>query len=125
MIQGIGADIIEIERFRHSILRFGDRLILKLFTAEEISYCSSQKNPAELFTAHFAAKEAFSKALATGNTGIFNWKDVEVIGLSKGIPALQCYHAVAERLKTNTVQLTLSTTKNSVMAFVLIQSNEQ
>ncbi|MDP1677571.1 MAG: holo-ACP synthase [Bacteroidota bacterium] len=123
MIQGIGVDIIEVERFQRSITRFGDRLITKLFTHNEIHYCYSQMNPAMYFASFFAAKEALSKALATGNTGIFGWKDVEVLYLSNGKPALQIYNLIAERLKSYNTILSLSMSEMHVAAFVIIQSH--
>jgi holo-[acyl-carrier protein] synthase len=123
MIQGIGVDIVEVERIQRSISRFGDRLRIKLFTHNEIRYCYSQVNPAMYFASFFAAKEALSKALATGNTGIFNWKDVEVNFLSDGRPALQFYNLIAERLKSYNTHLSLSMSAMSVTAFVVIQSH--
>ena len=123
MILGIGTDIIEIERFRLSIHRFGDRFISKLFTANEIAYCRSQQDPSSCFAARFAAKEAFSKAIATGNTGIFRWKDIELIYLPNGEPALQFYNAIQEKLHAYKTSLTLSVSELSVLAFVTIQAN--
>lgn len=122
MVIGIGVDIIEVERFQRSISRFGDRFISKIFTYDEIQYCYSQPNPPRYFAARFAAKEALSKALATGNTGIFRWKDVEVIFLSDERPALKFYNSIAERLNSSNAHLTFSMSEINVVAFVVIQS---
>ena len=69
MIQGIGVDLIEIHRIQSSIDEFGETFLQKIFTDSEIVYCRSRKNPAQHFAARFAAKEAVSKALATGWSG--------------------------------------------------------
>ncbi len=123
MINGIGVDIVEVERFQHSISRFGDRLIKKLFTHNDIQYCNVQVNPAMYFASFFAAKEAFSKALATGTSGLFRWKDVEVLFLSNGKSELQFYNSIAHQLKLNHTQLSLSISELHVVAFVIIQSD--
>lgn len=121
MIQGIGIDIMEIGRFQQSIGRFGERFLTKLFTDFEIRRCHANANPAQYFTAHFSAKEALSKALATGNSGMFRWKDVEIFFLPNGRPEIRFYNALSERLKTHNVHLSLSMSHLQVVAFVVIQ----
>ena len=45
MIFGIGIDIIEIDRIKKSIEKFGDVFLNKIFTATEVEYClSASKN---------------------------------------------------------------------------------
>lgn len=65
MIIGVGIDSIEIERFAHWH-HFSKKLLLRLFSEQEIAYClESKPNGRERFAAHFAAREAFFKAIQT------------------------------------------------------------
>jgi holo-[acyl-carrier protein] synthase len=78
MIVGTGIDIAEVARIRHTIERFGDRFLQRIFTADEMKYCDSKANRVERYAARFAAKEAAMKALGTGwNRGV-RWRDCEV-----------------------------------------------
>ena len=65
-VLGIGVDMVEVERIQHSLDRFGERFMKRVFTEGEIAYCVSMKFSARHFAARFAAKEAVSKAFGTG-----------------------------------------------------------
>lgn len=121
MIQGIGVDIIEIQRIQSSIEEFGETFLRKIFTDAEIMYCRSRKNPAQHFAARFAAKEAVSKALATGWSGEFEWKNVEVTNELSGKPKVSLYGNTADALKDSRVYVSLSHSESSVVAFAVIE----
>jgi holo-[acyl-carrier protein] synthase len=76
MISGIGIDIVEIDRIRSLIKRYGDRFVERVFVPCEISYCRSKNDPAANFAARFAVKEAFVKALGTGMVSGMKFSDV-------------------------------------------------
>lgn len=122
MIQGIGVDIIEIARIQSSIEEFGDTFLLKIFTESEIAYCRARKNPVQHFAARFAAKEAVSKALSTGWSGEFEWKNVEVTNELSGKPTVTLHGTTAEALKKSSIHLSLSHSDSAVVAFALIET---
>ncbi|MCW8823989.1 MAG: holo-ACP synthase, partial [Ignavibacteriaceae bacterium] len=66
MVLGLGIDIIEIDRIKKSIERYGDKFLDKVFTQGEINYCNKKFNKYQHYAARFAAKEAVYKALASG-----------------------------------------------------------
>ncbi len=121
MISGIGIDIIEISRIEESIGTYGDTFLNKLFTANEIAYCKSKPFPTQHFAARFAAKEAFSKAVATGWSGEFEWKNIEVKNDPTGKPDLILYGKTAESLNGYSVFLSMSHSDTAVVAFVVIE----
>lgn len=122
MVQGIGVDIIEINRIREIIDRYGERFVSKIFTPVEVAYCESKKTPFQHYAARFAAKEAVAKALSTGWRGNFKWKDVEVSNDDLGQPCITLYGQLAGFLKNRRIFLSLSHSDNSVVAFVIIES---
>ena len=89
MIFGTGLDIIEIERIKNSIEKYSPKFEQRVFTSSEISYCQTKGNPAKHFAARFAVKEAVSKCLGTGITGLLGFKDMEVINEETGKPVLK------------------------------------
>ncbi len=70
----IGVDIVDVMRMTRAIERHGDRFLEKVFTVEEIKYIKGKRRIAETMAGHFAAKEAFIKAMGKG----LPWKDIEV-----------------------------------------------
>ncbi len=79
MVIGLGTDLIEIERIAHSVERYGEAFLQRVFTAGEIEYCQrKKKNSAESLAARFAAKEAGAKALGTGISRGVSWLEFEV-----------------------------------------------
>jgi holo-[acyl-carrier protein] synthase len=123
MIIGIGVDIIEIERIQNSIDEYGSFFLKKLFTDSEIKYCSSKKIPTQHYAARFAAKEAFAKAISTGWSGDFEWKNVEVKNDPIGKPSFELYGKTAEVLKDCSVFLSMSHSDTTVIAYVVIEKN--
>jgi holo-[acyl-carrier protein] synthase len=124
VIQGIGVDVVDVKRMKIVLDARGAPLIKKLFTDTEIAYCTSKKKPHEHFAARFAAKEAVSKAMQTGWSGKFRWRDVEVINNPSGAPKVVFHDFVAQQLAQCRVHISLSHTENTVVAFAIIENND-
>lgn len=88
MISGIGTDIVSIERFQRFVDENNTALLQRIFTVQERAYCSARKSCAASYSARFAAKEAFLKALGTGLRDGISWQDIEVAHDRLGKPEL-------------------------------------
>src|SRR5262245_52720442 len=97
MIIGIGIDVIQNDRIRESVEKFGDRFLNRIYTEGEQAYCKNCVNPAIHFAARFAAKEAAFKALGTGWAAGVKWKDIEVERLASGKPELHLHGEALSR----------------------------
>ncbi len=122
MIQGIGVDVVDVQRMKAVMAEQGEAFVDRVFTNTEISYCRSKQYPEQHFAARFAAKEAVSKAMQIGWSGIFRWKDVEVVNQPSGAPKILLYNEAASSLKHSSVHLSLSHTENTVVALAVIES---
>ena len=99
MIIGIGSDLIDIRRVEQTLVRFGDRFTLRVFTEVERTKSDRRHRRAESYAKRFAAKEACSKALGTGfRQGVY-WRDLGVINLPGGKPTMQLTGGAAQRLE--------------------------
>jgi len=125
MIVGTGIDIAEVPRIKAAVERFGDRFLKRVFTPDEIRYCSAKANSHERLAARFAAKEAGMKAIGTGWRHGVRWLDFEVSNVPSGKPIL-LFHGVAakfaERLGVRNVSLSLTHTAETGMAIVIIEN---
>jgi holo-[acyl-carrier protein] synthase len=95
-IIGLGLDATDIERIADTIERYGNRFLSRIFTEEEIAYCTRRREPAIHFAGRFAAKEAAMKALGTGHSRGVLWRDVEVVRRG-GPPELHLHGGAARR----------------------------
>ena len=128
MIIGLGSDLCNIDRIQHSIDRFGERFLARVFT--ETERAKAERRPftrAGTYAKRFAAKEAFSKAVGTGfKRGVF-MKDIGVVNLPSGQPALALTGGAKERLDAMTppghlaqVHLTMTDDHPFALAVVII-----
>ena len=119
MIDGIGIDVVDIERFKSSLDRTPG-LIEKLFTENE------RTKPISSLAARFAAKEACAKALGTGIRDGITFQDMVVSNDPLGKPILTLYNKALERLeflsqgKGFRIDLSLSDEYPMSVAFVII-----
>ena len=60
---GIGIDIIDVERFRKKIFRQNIKFYQRIFLESEIKYCLKFKSPYEHFAGKFALKESVIKSI--------------------------------------------------------------
>jgi holo-[acyl-carrier protein] synthase len=102
VILGLGSDLIDIRRIEHTIARFGDRFLDRVFTPEERARSDRRANRVESYAKRFAAKEACSKALGTGLRNGVYWRDLGVVNLPGGRPAFVLTGGALERLKALT-----------------------
>jgi holo-[acyl-carrier protein] synthase len=124
MIVGTGIDLIEIQRIQHSIDRFGERFLNRVYTASEQAYCLRKRLAAESFAARFAAKEAGAKALGTGISHGVNWLEIEVVREPSGRPTLRFLGRAAEiaaRMGVAHAAVSLTHTKELAMASVVLE----
>jgi len=121
MILGIGVDIIKTSRFLH--WKKDKKLGGRFFTKEELNYIYGRGYLAHLsFASHFAAKEAYGKALGVGLRGM-KLKDISVYFVA-GRPMLRLENnakAIFEDRGGKTVHLSLSHEKENAIAFVIIE----
>lgn len=124
MIEGVGVDVVEIPRMQRVIDTWGSAFLKKIFTNNELKYAQSKKNPTPHIAARFAVKEAVAKALTTGWSGGFRWKDVEIINDTSGKPTIVLYGNVKELLKGSRVLVSISHSEKVVIGFALIEKNQ-
>ena len=114
----IGVDIIEIERVARAVERWGQRFLDHIYTPSELAFCCGRV--AEL-AVRFAAKEAISKALGTGLSGIA-WCEMEVLPDARGKPLVRLYGRAADRahaLGLSAFAISLSHSRDYAVAMVV------
>src|SRR3954449_6908506 len=121
-IIGLGFDATDIPRVRDVFARHGERFLRRVFTDEEIAYCTRQRDPVPSLAGRFAAKEAAMKALGTGHSRGVLWRDIEVFRRG-GPPQLRFHNAAGEhfaRLGAERAMLTITHAQTVAIAHVIL-----
>lgn len=117
MIQGIGLDVVNVERFVNKLTPV---LADRLFSAGE-----KTRPPASL-AGVFAAKEAVIKAL--GGVEGFSWHDITVTRAASGAPVVELTGATGRAAKARGVtriHVTISHDEPVAAAMVLLEKEDQ
>jgi holo-[acyl-carrier protein] synthase len=112
MIEGIGIDVVDIQRFQESLERTPG-LLDKLFTVNEKELSLSS------LAARFAAKEALYKALSP--THGLSWHEAEIISQPSGKPEFLFRGQIADLIDGAQVHLSLSHDAGIASAMVVIE----
>jgi holo-[acyl-carrier protein] synthase len=123
MIVGIGVDIVEVRRLR-SALQGTQRMQQRVFTQEEIQFCTGRRHQYQHFSGRFAAKEAALKALGTGWSRGIRWKDVAITDGEAGKPLLT-FHGKAkeifQQLGAQTAWISITHSPDHAVAMVILE----
>lgn len=121
MILGIGIDIIEINRVKESIDRFGDHFLNKIYTPNELEYCLSKHNKYQHFAARFAAKEAIYKALSSEWGSDISWQDIDIMNEPNGLPVVKFSGNLEEFVnKDKSIKISMSHSDNYVACVAIV-----
>ena len=115
MIIGTGIDIIEIDRIKNTVEKWGDRFLDRVFDPLEISYAQARSLAAQHFAGRFAAKEAVYKALGDRALG---WKDIIITNDESGKPVCRVTGLSLERK----VHLSISHSKYYAVANAIVET---
>ena len=121
MILGIGIDIIEINRIRESVDKFGDHFLSKIYTPNELEYCLQKHNKYQHLAARFAAKEAIYKALSSEWGREISWQDIDIMNEPNGLPIAKFSGKLEEFInKDKDIKISMSHSDNYVACVAIV-----
>lgn len=121
MLTGVGCDLIEIERMKKACEK--EAFLLRVYTENERRQADGRPS---VLAGTFAVKEAVAKVLGTGFR-TFMPKDVEVLRDELGKPYVVLHgnaKVLAEEKKIRRIEVSISDTKDMVMAFAIGEGDE-
>ena len=124
MIYGIGIDIVAIHRINENIEQYDERFAEKILSDKEMEAYRKTHNPVKFLAKHFAAKEAFVKALGTGFSNGINLKSIQIEHLESGQPVFQYNEKLSEVMHTNGIiscHISLSDEQEYACACVILE----
>jgi len=122
MIIGIGTDIIEVKRIQEISEKYGQRFINRIYTKEEQQYCESFNDTKYLhYAARFAIKESFSKAIGTGITRGFKFREIGIVNEKSGQPRVVLSGKLLKQWGDYKIHVSLSHTEENAISFLIIE----
>jgi holo-[acyl-carrier protein] synthase len=123
MSLSVGVDLVELDRVRRMVARYGDRFLARIYTPREVAL---YRDRVPELAVRFAAKEAVSKALGVGLNHLsalgIGWHEVEVLPDSLGKPLVRLSgraQALAEEQELHEWAISLSHSRDFAVAFVV------
>jgi len=125
---GTGVDLVENDRIRVLLEKWGDRFKARVFLPSEQAYCESKASPWLYYAGRFAVKEAVSKAFGTGIGTDLGWLDIEVVkDPVSGAPSVSLSRhglELASQKRVSTILISLSHTHNFAVAHALLTGED-
>jgi holo-[acyl-carrier protein] synthase len=119
-IYGIGTDITECVRIAQMIDKHGEIFLTRVYTQQEIAYCSARKAATQHYAGRWAAKEAVLKAIGTGWSRGIHWTDIEVVNAVGGKPSIAIggeAREICDQRGIGSILISISHTRNYAVAF--------
>ena len=111
----VGTDIVEVDRIKYLIEKYGDRFLNRVFSKDEIKYCENFRVPAIHYAGKFSAKEAIIKSLPNKFKNIFlRYKDISISNNDRGKPFMNC-----RRIDSKSIDISISHTKEHAISFAV------
>lgn len=120
---GTGVDLVENERIRDLLAKWGPHFKNRVFLDSEQSYCDTKAAPWLYYAGRFAVKEAVSKAFGTGIGPALGWKDIEVLRNTTGAPSVRLSEhgmKLARKQGVARILISLSHTHHFAVAHALL-----
>lgn len=118
MIKGVGIDIVEIERIKKMIQKWGETLEKHILTPEEIKIGKKRREKTIFLAGRIAAKEAIFKSLGVNP----RWQEVQILPSEGGVPLAIFSSKFYEELQSkgvNKVLVSISHSKSFAIAQAL------
>lgn len=123
-----GIDIVKVDRLAKMIESHQEKVLNRVFSEAEQSYCEPKKRKFEHYAARFAAKEAFIKAVKDEETFPLEMNHIEILNLANGRPVINLTKPLLSQfpwLKDSQISISLSHERDFAIASVIICCKEE
>jgi holo-[acyl-carrier protein] synthase len=124
MIYGIGTDLLDAERIRSGLARFGEHYADRILAPAEHAGYYASRDPARFLAKCFAAKEAFAKAAGTGLRAPVTLRNIAVLRDALGKPHFECAPELVAWLVDRRItahHVSLSDEGDHILAYVILE----
>ena len=121
MVTSVGIDIIETERIKNAVERFGDRFLNRILGLKERPVYEQRKDRYEFLAGRFAAKEAAVKALGKYLERRPSFSEIQIINDDSGQPRLLLPENISGLLAGVKTLVSISHSRQNAVAVVIFE----
>jgi len=120
MIYSVGIDLIEIDRMRNALDRWGDKFIRKFMGEEERNLFREKKNKTQFAAGRFAAKEAVIKSLGPFFEKGVSLTEIQILNDLYGKPYVHLEDKIRERILDKEVKISITHERKMAAAVAVL-----
>lgn len=124
MADSIGVDILETDRIRNSVARFGERFLRRILGDKEIEIYRRRVDKPAFLAGRFACKEAVIKALGKYLTDRPPLTQIQILNDATGQPHVSFPDDLKARLKGLDILVSISHDRKYAVAMTVITERE-
>lgn len=123
MIYSVGIDLIEIDRIRLALEKWGDRFVKRFLGEEERLLYHERSNKAQFAAGRFAAKEAVMKSLGAFFDSGVHMRDIQVLNDLYGKPYVHLEDSVRERIIDKEIKISITHERKMAAAVAILSGD--
>lgn len=120
MVKSIGIDIVDIERIRHNLDRFGQRFVNRILSRDEQSLLENRSDRIQFLSGRFAAKEAVIKALGVYLSRRPAYALIQILNDPSGFPQLSLPANLSSKLGRASCKLSITHERRYAAAVAIL-----
>ncbi len=123
MIYSVGIDLIEMNRIKEALTRWGDKFIQRFLGEEERILFHQRHNKVQFVAGRFAAKEAVIKSLGAFFDSGVHMKDIQILNDLYGKPYVHLEDAIRERILDKEVKISITHERKMAAAVAILSGD--
>nr|MBN2277145.1 holo-ACP synthase [candidate division Zixibacteria bacterium] len=120
MIYSVGIDLIDMERIRKALDRFGDRFVRRVLGEEERNLYREKRNKVQFLAGRFASKEAVIKALGTLLDSGMTPRCIQILTDLYGKPYVHFDDVIREKIFDKEVKISITHERTMAAAVAIL-----
>lgn len=124
-ILGVSTRIVECLRIAQMIERHGELFLRRVFTEDEIAFCSARTQATQVYASYWAGKEAVINALGGWRDGM-RWVDIELRqdGMEVRVALAGAARELCEQQPIGDIHAAISFCRTHATAYVIVTAAE-
>jgi holo-[acyl-carrier protein] synthase len=120
MIYSIGIDLIETDRVKKALEKWGDSFADKILTPEEKKIFDTKEIKAPFLAGRFACKEAVIKALGEFLTERVPFRQIEILNDPYGKPVVSLDKSILDKIPGKKIMISLTHERTMASAVAIL-----
>lgn len=120
MIFSVGIDLIDVERIKNALDRWGEPFAKRILGREEYDMYCQKLNKIQFLAGRFAAKEAVMKTLGAFFERRISFRDIQVLNDLYGKPYVHLEDNLRERVLDKEIKVSITHERKMAAAVAVI-----